>query len=53
MNDEEKNQYANWLFEECSEPISEVEWLVSNLPLEIQNSIKNSILKHLNNRNKL
>lgn len=47
MNEEEKNEYANWILNECNSPISEIEWLVSNLPEDIQNEIINNVLKYL------
>ena len=48
MSEEELNQYANWLLQKCNEPISEIKWLVSNLPLNIQNDIRDNVLKFLN-----
>ena len=29
MNEELKTLYAQWIYEECSDPISEIEWLVN------------------------
>ena len=29
MNEELKTLYAQWIFEECTDPISEIEWLVN------------------------
>ena len=47
MSEEELNQYANWLLQECNSPVSEIEWLVSQLPLSIQNEIRDNVLKFL------
>ena len=29
MNEEQKTLYAQWIHEECNDPISEIEWLVN------------------------
>ena len=47
MSEEELEKYANWLFQECNEPISEVMWLVSELPKNIQNDIRDNVLKFI------
>ncbi len=49
MNKEELNQYANWLLQECNSPVDEIEWLVSQLPSNIQNEIKDNVLDLLEN----
>tara|TARA_R100000278_G_C5469166_1_gene163809 strand:- start:739 stop:900 length:162 start_codon:yes stop_codon:yes gene_type:complete len=48
MSKEELNQYANWLLQECNNPVDEIEWLVSQLPSNIQNEIRDNVLKFLN-----
>ena len=47
MNEEEITQYANWIIDECNEPISEIEWIVSRLPEDVKNEIKDNVLKFL------
>lgn len=48
MSKEELNQYANWLLQKCNNPLDEIEWLVSELPPNIQNDIRDNVLKFLN-----
>lgn len=48
MNKEELNEYANWILNECNTPIDEIQWLVSELPPNIQNDIRYNVLKFLN-----
>ena len=50
MNEIEMNQYAMWVIDECNSPIDEIEWLVSKLPEDIQNDIKDNVLKFLNEK---
>jgi len=40
MTKKEINKYANWLLQDCNTPIDEIEWLVSQLPKNIQNNLK-------------
>jgi hypothetical protein len=47
MSEEELEKYADWLFTECNEPISEVMWLISELPENIQNDIRDNVLKFI------
>ena len=48
MNEEQLNEYANWILNECNTPIDEIAWLVSELPPNIQNNIRDEVLKFLN-----
>ena len=35
MTEEETEQYARWILEECNEPIDEIQWLLSNVPKKV------------------
>jgi hypothetical protein len=47
MTQEEKEQYANWLLDQCNEPINEISFLLDNLPENILNDIQQNVLKSL------
>ena len=47
LSEEEKKKYVIWILEECNAPINELEWLVSKLPLDIQNDIRDNVLKFI------
>lgn len=42
MTDSDKEGYALWIFNECDNPVSEIIWLVSQLPEEVQKQIKDT-----------
>jgi len=47
MTNEEKEQYANWLLQECNEPINEIKFLLDNVPQNILNDIRENVLQYL------
>lgn len=50
MSEEELERYARWVLHECNEPVSELMWLLDSSPQDIQNEIRDNILKYLNER---
>ena len=51
LDEEESIQYAEWLIHKSDTPIDEVEWLVSKLPLETCNEIRDTVLKFIKENN--
>ena len=49
MEQDEKEQYANWLLDQCNEPINEITFLLDNVPQNILDDIRESVLHHLTN----
>jgi|2_EtaG_2_1085320.scaffolds.fasta_scaffold04697_7 hypothetical protein len=47
MEQDEKEQYANWLLDQCNEPINEITFLLDNVPQNILDDIRESVLHHL------
>lgn len=47
MNDDEKEIYAKWLLQECNEPLNEIEFLLSNLPQNVLNDIRENVIQYL------
>lgn len=45
--DIEAKRYAVWILEECDAPINEIEWLFSKLSSDVQNEIRDNVLKFI------
>ena len=43
-----KKSYAQWIFEECSNPIEEIIYLFDYLPVDHKKQIESDILTHYN-----
>ena len=50
MSEEELERHAKWVLHECNEPVSELMWLLDNSPQDIQNEIRDNVLKYLNEK---